>query len=104
MIDDSTKRQDRAIAIRQSTADFLERLRGIDQDLLIELVVELKPDTSGPGYRLKITEEPLPPLPFDKSPGDPFRDVPFRDTPWHDHVRPPSGESGEESGLIAEER
>jgi hypothetical protein len=91
-MDEPIKRDERASAIRRHTVDFLERLRNIDPDLLVELAIELRPDRLGEGFKLKVTEGELPPLPFDKGSFDktPFKDVPFRDTPWHDHARPPN--------------
>jgi hypothetical protein len=90
-MDESNPRDERIAAVRRHATEFLDRLRKIEPDLLIELVIEMQPERARAGFKLEI-KEGLPPLPFDKAPFDkapPFKDAPFRDNPWHDKVQPP---------------
>ena len=92
-MDESNPRDERIAAVRRHATDFLDRLRKIEPDLLIQLVIEMQPERARAGFKLEI-KEGLPPLPFDKAAFDkaPFNDAPFRDNPWHDRAVPPNVE------------
>lgn len=87
----SADRNARISAIRKNVTEFLESLRKVEPDLLVQLVIELHPEDKQAGYKFEITEglTPLPGPPFKDHSGPPFRDVPFKDNPWHDHAKPP---------------